>query len=132
MSFGVPRSRQRSLFSLSICSDLKSRLTTFYERAGSVRTRAGKRGSLSVVGAIEPANNDDWRDPMTSATLEIVDVFWALDRRLAQRKHFPSVNWLHSRSRCRDALDDWCQRLASDFVALRRQVCERRPVPVFC
>ena len=27
-------------------------------------------------------------------------VFWGLDKKLAQRKHFPSVNWLISYSKC--------------------------------
>jgi hypothetical protein len=33
---------------------------------------------------------------VTSATLGIVQVFWGLDKKLAQRKHFPSINWLIS------------------------------------
>merc|ERR1711865_1063347 len=28
-----------------------------------------------------------------SQALSIVQVFWGLDKKLAQRKHFPSVNW---------------------------------------
>ena len=40
----------------------------------------------------------DFSDPVTSATLGIVQVFWGLDKKLAQRKHFPSVNWLISYS----------------------------------
>ena len=35
----------------------------------------------------------NFSDPVTSATLGIVQVFWGLDKKLAQRKHFPSVNW---------------------------------------
>jgi len=38
----------------------------------------------------------DFSDPVTAATLSIVQVFWGLDKKLAQRKHFPSVNWLIS------------------------------------
>jgi V-type H+-transporting ATPase subunit A len=38
----------------------------------------------------------DFADPVTSATLGIVQVFWGLDKKLAQRKHFPSINWLIS------------------------------------
>ncbi|CAH2036033.1 unnamed protein product, partial [Thlaspi arvense] len=41
----------------------------------------------------------DFSDPVTSATLSIVQVFWGLDQKLAQRKHFPSVNWLISYSK---------------------------------
>ena len=38
-------------------------------------------------------------EPVTSATLSIVQVFWGLDKKLAQRKHFPSVNWLISHTK---------------------------------
>lgn len=31
--------------------------------------------------------------------LHILQVFWGLDKKLAQRKHFPSVNWLISYSK---------------------------------
>ena len=49
-------------------------------------------GSVSVVGAVSPPGGD-FSDPVTAATLNIVQVFWGLDKKLAQRKHFPSVNW---------------------------------------
>jgi len=35
----------------------------------------------------------DFSDPVTASTLAIVQVFWGLDKKLAQKKHFPSVNW---------------------------------------
>jgi hypothetical protein len=41
----------------------------------------------------------DFSDPVCAATLGIVQVFWGLDKKLAQRKHFPSVNWLISYSK---------------------------------
>ena len=64
-------------------------------------------GSVSIVGAVSPPGGD-FSDPVTTATLGetflvyvnfhfidlgIVQVFWGLDKKLAQRKHFPSVNW---------------------------------------
>jgi V-type H+-transporting ATPase subunit A len=52
----------------------------------------------SIVGAVSPPGGD-FSDPVTSATLGIVQVFWGLDKKLAQRKHFPSVNWLISYSK---------------------------------
>ena len=38
-------------------------------------------------------------DPVTSATLSIVQVFWGLSKKLAQRKHFPSIDWTISFSK---------------------------------
>ena len=73
---------------------LGARLADFYERAGKVRCYGTPKrgGSITVVGAVSPPGGD-FSDPVTSATLGIVQVFWGLDKKLAQRKHFPSVNW---------------------------------------
>ena len=76
---------------------LGARLASFYERAGRVQCkgRPEREGSVTIVGAVSPPGGD-FSDPVTSATLAIVQVFWGLDKHLAQRKHFPSVNWLMS------------------------------------
>merc|ERR1712003_474590 len=76
---------------------LATRLAAFYERAGLVKCLGSpiREGSVSIVGAVSPPGGD-FADPVTTATLNIVQVFWGLDKKLAQRKHFPSVNWLIS------------------------------------
>lgn len=76
---------------------LGARLASFYERAGRVKCLGNpeREGSVSIVGAVSPPGGD-FSDPVTSATLGIVQVFWGLDKKLAQRKHFPSINWLIS------------------------------------
>lgn len=51
-------------------------------------------------------------------------MFWGLDKKLAQRKHFPSVNWLISYSKYTRALDDYYEKNFPDFVALRTKVNE--------
>jgi V-type H+-transporting ATPase subunit A len=73
---------------------LGARLASFYERAGRAQCLGSpaREGSVTVVGAVSPPGGD-FSDPVTSATLGIVQVFWGLDKKLAQRKHFPSVNW---------------------------------------
>ena len=45
-----------------------------------------------------------------------------MDKKLAQRKHFPSVNWLISYSKYTRALDDYYEKNFPDFVALRTKV----------
>lgn len=72
---------------------LGARLSLFYERAGLVRCLGSpeRRGSVSIVGAVSPPGGD-FSDPITTATLGIVQVFWGLDKKLAQRKHFPSID----------------------------------------
>jgi V-type H+-transporting ATPase subunit A len=51
-------------------------------------------------------------------------VFWGLDKKLAQRKHFPSVNWLISYSKYMRALDDYYDKNFPDYVPLRTKVNE--------
>jgi len=41
---------------------------------------------------------------------------------LAQRKHFPSLNWLYSWSRYTDALDAFYEELDPEFVSLRTKM----------
>jgi V-type H+-transporting ATPase subunit A len=73
---------------------LAARLASFYERSGRVLCLGSpkRKGSVTIVGAVSPPGGD-FSDPVTSATLSIVQVFWGLDKKLAQRKHFPSINW---------------------------------------
>lgn len=64
----------------------------------------------------------DFSDPVTSKTLGIVQVFWGLDKKLAQRKHFPSINWLISYSNYTRALDEYYDKAFPEFVPLRTKV----------
>ena len=124
---------------------LGARLASFYERAGRVKCLGNpeREGSVSIVGAVSPPGGD-FSDPVTSATLGIVQVFWGLDKKLAQRKHFPSINWLISyrweklfsefvgffltflliNSKYMRALDDFYDKNFPEFVPLRTKVKE--------
>ncbi|MDD3858127.1 MAG: V-type ATP synthase subunit A, partial [Methanoculleus sp.] len=85
---------------------LAARLSEFYERAGRVVSLNGEGGSVSVIGAVSPPGGD-FSEPVTQNTLRIVKVFWALDAKLSQRRHFPAINWLNSYSLYLDALSEW-------------------------
>jgi len=104
---------------------LAARLASFYERAGKVKCLGSpeREGSVTIVGAVSPPGGD-FADPVTSATLGIVQVFWGLDKKLAQRKHFPSINWLISYSKYMRALDDYYEKSYPEFVALRTKCKE--------
>jgi len=82
---------------------LGSRLADFYERAGYVQTLSGKKGSVTIIGAVSPPGGD-FSEPVTQNTLRVTKVFWALDAKLANRRHFPSINWLKSYSLYQDQL----------------------------
>jgi len=102
---------------------LGARLASFYERAGKVVCLGtpSRKGSVTIVGAVSPPGGD-FSDPVTAATLNIVQVFWGLDKKLAQRKHFPSVNWLQSYSKYMKALEPHYETSDPEFVQLRTQV----------
>ncbi|MGA1873034.1 MAG: V-type ATP synthase subunit A [Thermoplasmatota archaeon] len=102
---------------------LSSRLANFYERAGSVEciTSGERSGSISVIGAVSPPGGD-FSEPVTQNTLRIVKVFWALDSNLADKRHFPSINWLKSYSLYLDKVEDWWRgSVARDWLDLRNR-----------
>eukprot|EP01129_Flabellula_baltica_P014498 TRINITY_DN694_c0_g1_i1.p1 TRINITY_DN694_c0_g1~~TRINITY_DN694_c0_g1_i1.p1 ORF type:complete len:694 (-),score=173.29 TRINITY_DN694_c0_g1_i1:37-1920(-) len=104
---------------------LATRLASFYERAGKASCigSPNRTGSVTVVGAVSPPGGD-FSEPVTSATLSIVQVFWRLDKKLAQRKHFPSVNWLFSYSKYMQALDAYYEDFDPEFTTARKKMKE--------
>ena len=98
---------------------LAGRLSEFYERACRAKTLCGDDGSISVIGAVSPPGGD-LSEPVTQNTLRIVRVFWALDTKLRERRHFPTINWLTSYTMYDKQLVNWYkQNVAEDFPALR-------------
>ncbi|KAM6522268.1 H(+)-transporting V1 sector ATPase subunit A [Fusarium falciforme] len=102
---------------------LGAKLASFYERAGRVKTLGSpeRQGSVSIVGAVSPPGGD-FSDPVTTATLGIVQVFWGLDKKLAQRKHFPSINTSASYSKYTNTLDKFYEKNYPDFPRLRDRI----------
>ena len=102
---------------------LASRLAQFYERAGRVETIGSEPhvASISVVGAVSPPGGD-LSEPVTQNTLRICKVFWALDASLADKRHFPSIDWLQSYSLYVDSIEGWwAENVAADWRATRDQ-----------
>lgn len=104
---------------------LGAKLASFYERAGkSVALGSPDRtGSVSIVAAVSPAGGD-FSDPVTTATLGITQVFWGLDKKLAQRKHFPSINTSISYSKYTNVLNKFYDTEYQDFASLRDKIRE--------
>ncbi|NPA38509.1 MAG: ATP synthase subunit A [Candidatus Nanohaloarchaeota archaeon] len=92
---------------------LASKLAEFYERAGRVVNFNNTTGSVTIIGAVSPPGGD-FSEPVTQNTLRIVKVFWALDAKLASRKHFPAINWLQSYSLYKESLADWFKKRAGE------------------
>ncbi len=102
---------------------LGSRLAEFYERAGRVVAlgKPERKGSLSIAGAVSPPGAD-FSEPVTQNTLRYVRVFWALDVALANRRHFPAINWLVSYSLYVDMVEKWWrENIAADWKEARTE-----------
>ncbi len=103
---------------------LASKLSEFYERCGRVKTLGDSTGSISVIGAVSPSGGD-FSEPVTQNTLRIVKVFWALDSKLRERRHFPAINWLTSYSLYSGQLDEWYRKnINPDWSNLRQWAME--------
>ncbi len=102
---------------------LASRLAEFYERAGRVICLGSEKreGALSVIGAVSPPGGD-LSDPVVQSTLKVVKVFWALDDKLANERHFPAINWQNSYSLYVESIKDyWKGEIAEDFPEIRQE-----------
>jgi V/A-type H+-transporting ATPase subunit A len=101
---------------------LASKLAEFYERAGRVEVIGSEQrtGSISAVGAVSPSGGD-FSEPVTQNTLRITKVFWALSKSLAERRHFPAIDWLTSYSLYLDSVEEWYdQKTKQPWKHLRR------------
>merc|ERR1712039_456721 len=104
---------------------LGARLASFYERSGRVNCSGHpqRQGSITIVGAVSPPGGD-FTDPVTSATLSIVQAFWGLDKKLAQRKHFHSVNWNISFSKYIRILEPYFEKYDAEYSMLQQKMKE--------
>ena len=105
---------------------LGRRLAEFYERSGKsiLISPEQRQGSLTLIGAVSPPGGD-FSEPVSQNTLRVTRVFWALDASLANRRHFPSINWLTSYSLYVNDLSDWYKsNVSKDWVDLRKEALE--------
>ncbi|MDR2606230.1 MAG: V-type ATP synthase subunit A [Oscillospiraceae bacterium] len=101
---------------------LPSRISQFYERAGMVNTLSGKRGSITIIGAVSP-QGADFSEPVTQNTKRFVRCFWALDKALAYVRHYPAINWTDSYSEYAEDLEGWyTEHLGKEFLQQRQEI----------
>ena len=93
---------------------LPAKLAGFYERAGKVRTQEGKNGSVSVIGAVSPPGGD-FSEPVTQHTSRFIRCFWALDRDLANARHYPAISWMNSYSEYLQEVSIWWKNKDHDW-----------------
>ncbi len=103
---------------------LPSRLAEFYERAGKIKTLAGSEGSITVISSVSPPGGD-FSEPVTSHTKRFIRCFWALDRDLANARHYPSISWIESYSEYIDDIKEWWHKQINDeWLSLRYAIIE--------
>jgi V/A-type H+/Na+-transporting ATPase subunit A len=99
---------------------LGSQLSSFYERSGMVEClgRPERNGSVTVIGSVSPPGAD-FSEPVTQNTLRIVDALYSLDVSLANKRHFPTINWLTSYSLYTDAVRKWWDDVYPEWADTR-------------
>jgi len=103
---------------------LPTKVAEFYERAGSMETLAGDRGSVTVVGAVSPPGGD-FSEPVTQHTKRFIRCFWALDRNLANARHYPAISWLDSYSEYLSDIATWWERQGgAEWAADRAEIMD--------
>ena len=102
---------------------LPTRLAEFYERAGRVTSLCGSEGSVSVIGAVSPPGGD-FSEPVTQHTKRFIRCFWALDRELANARHYPAIGWIDSYSEYADEVRGWWDKLDPRWAEVRQQALD--------
>jgi V/A-type H+-transporting ATPase subunit A len=102
---------------------LPTRLAEFYERAGRVTTLNGREGSVSMIGAVSPPGGD-FSEPVTQHTKRFIRCFWALDRDLANARHYPAISWIDSYSEYAEEVKDWWEKISPSWAAVRREAMD--------
>jgi len=77
---------------------LESRIAAFYERAGLIRLRDGRRASVTIGGTVSPAGGN-FDEPVTQATLKVVGAFHGLSRERSDARRYPAIAPLDSWSK---------------------------------
>jgi V/A-type H+-transporting ATPase subunit A len=102
---------------------LPTRLAEFYERAGRVKTLSGAEGSVSIIGAVSPPGGD-FSEPVTQHTKRFIRCFWALDRDLANARHYPAISWTDSYSEYAEEVEPWWERVNPLWAQVRREALD--------
>lgn len=106
---------------------LASRIASFYERAGVLECKGGKRGSLTIGGSISPAGGN-FEEPVTQASLSVVGAFHGLSRARSDARRYPAVDPLISWTKyledvgeeLNSRLSDWTEKVKFSQTILKK------------
>jgi len=105
-------------------ASLPTKIAEFYERAGSMEALNGEKGSVTIIGAVSPPGGD-FSEPVTQHTKRFIRCFWALDRHLANARHYPAISWLDSYSEyLNDIAPWWEQQVSAQWFEDRSEIMD--------
>ena len=84
---------------------LESSIAGFYERAGIVQLKGGKKGSVTIGGTVSPAGGN-FEEPVTQATLKVVGAFHGLSRERSDARKYPAIHPIDSWSKYKGIMDE--------------------------
>jgi len=100
---------------------LESTIASFYERAGIVRLKDGRNGSVTIGGTVSPAGGN-FEEPVTQATLKVVGAFHGLSRERSDARKYPAIHPLDSWSKYKGLLDADSVAWAHGFLSRGAEV----------
>lgn len=104
-------------------SYLPTRIAEFYERGGNVTVngKPERKGTISLMGAVSPPAGD-FSEPVTQYTIRNIRVLWELDKKLADSRHYPAINWINSFSGYVSYISEWWdQNINANWADYRGQ-----------
>ncbi len=100
---------------------LESRIAEFYERAGKVRLKDGREGSVTIGGTVSPAGGN-FEEPVTQATLKVVGAFHGLSRERSDARKYPAIHPLDSWSKYTGVIDSDAVSRADSYLKRGNEV----------
>lgn len=100
---------------------LESRIAEFYERAGKVRLKDGREGSVTIGGTVSPAGGN-FEEPVTQATLKVVGAFHGLSRERSDARKYPAIHPLDSWSKYTGVIDSELVTRADSYLKRGNEV----------
>lgn len=100
---------------------LESRIAEFYERAGKVRLKDGREGSVTIGGTVSPAGGN-FEEPVTQATLKVVGAFHGLSRERSDARKYPAIHPLDSWSKYTGIIDAGLVAKADSYLKRGNEV----------
>jgi V/A-type H+-transporting ATPase subunit A len=106
---------------------LESLIAQFYERAGVVRLKDGRGGSVTIGGTVSPAGGN-FEEPVTQGTLKVVGCFLGLSRERSDARRYPAIHPLDSWSKYGGIIDAGLMREAKRVLRAGNEVAQMMKV----